>query len=216
MNKFQINITNQYHILRHFNYVDNQYIKNLIGKEYYYYSHNLQSFRGAEIDLKSIEDALKTKGSKFLKNIKLLETPRKLLILIKNEWDLLREKEITWQTNSLGRSFSFIINYSEAVGYKDLISIEDLTSAERKRINTFPRSNHEGEKSVLIKTISGVEKKLINTIEVGILDTMELPFYLITAYPGDLMPTLDFSHENQLQLEHDLSLDYWNTHVFIE
>ncbi|HEC65177.1 MAG TPA: hypothetical protein ENI23_07785 [bacterium] len=216
MKRIGLNTTNEYHILRHFDYVPNTYTKGLLGKEYFYYNYSDGSFQDGEIDQETIKEALETKGSKFLRGIKQLETPREVLDLVKKRFDLLKEDEITWEIGDSNRFFSFIIKYSEPVGYKDLISIDNLTAEQKKRVRTVPRSNHEGEKSNMVKTISGIEKEPIDTIEVGIQDSEKLPFYLVTAYPGDLTLTKDFPNNTQSKEEYAVSKKYWNSHAFIE
>lgn len=40
LDKVEINPTNEYHILRHYSYVDAPYIKTLIGKKYWFYDYS--------------------------------------------------------------------------------------------------------------------------------------------------------------------------------
>lgn len=77
LNRFEINPTCEFHILRHFSSVDTEYSNTLVGQEYFYYDHNQNKFIKSAISPEDIEIALKTKGTKFFQNIEGIETPKK-------------------------------------------------------------------------------------------------------------------------------------------
>lgn len=63
LDKFEINPTCEFRILRHFSSVDVEYSNTLVGQEYFYYDHNQNKFIKSVISPKDIENALKTKGT---------------------------------------------------------------------------------------------------------------------------------------------------------
>ena len=67
LEKFIINPTNEFHVLRHFRYVDDSYKKTLIGQPYWYYNYSLKKFVSSKISQVDVENALKTIGTKFEK-----------------------------------------------------------------------------------------------------------------------------------------------------
>jgi hypothetical protein len=182
----------------------------LVGKEYYYHNNETNRFETGIISLTDIKDALQTKGSKFFDNILGIEDPKKLLLIINKEF---KSKNKKWKTCSNGKYMGFLIEYFEPVGYKNLVSVNSLTSEEKKKIKKVARGQKEA--SIIIYEVSNIEMKKLNTIEVGVLDTEELPFLLVTAYPGDLTKTMDFPSKSQKEKEYKKSVKFWNEHVFV-
>jgi hypothetical protein len=216
MKKIELNPTNEYHLLRHFSNVSGDYIQGLIGQKYYYRDYQTCTYKQDQLNSKAIKEALATKGSKFFKNIKGIENPKQLLQLIQFHFDLIQKEEITWRKEHEEQSFCFIINYPIAVGYKNLISISDLTPTEQKEIKTVARSMNDGENNVMIKTVTGIKVAPIHTITVAVIDISELSFYLVTAYPGDGSPSPDFPNSKQSATDYQQSFEFWSNHVFVE
>lgn len=215
MKTLEINPTNEYHILRHFTDVSADYIKSLIGKEYYYFNNEHRHFHQGVIDAIAITEALETVGSKFTKNVKGIENPRELLNLMKVKFESYAEAEIEWKVKDEYRFFPFLLTHSEAVGFKNLVPIDGLTAEQKDRVKTMPRSAHAGEDTVMVKVVADVEMQPTNSIVAGVFDYEDLPFYQATAYPGDVMFTPDFPNASQSEEEYAASKHYWETHVFI-
>lgn len=183
--KVETNATNEFHILRHFNYVDPEYLTTLIGQNYFYYDYAKNQFVKSIISSEDINFALQTIGTKFFDNIKGIENPEKLLNLIKEELKLKIENEgVDWISQEKTRVATFSIQYNEKVGEKNIIPISSLSDQEKARVKKIPRSEHEGEKSLLINTITDIEKQSTDIISVEIVENNEFPFYFITAYPN--------------------------------
>lgn len=214
MKELTLNATNEFNLLRHYSKINEDYNKTLLGQEYFYHNHLTGHFEKGEITEEAIKNALETKNSKFSSNILGLSTPKELLSLIKNRFDSLSPEEVKWDVGSK-KFFTFLIEYSEPVGIKNLVPIESLTEEQRAQVKTVSRSNKVGETSIMIKTIEGIKGKPLKTIEVGIQDTEELPFYLVNAYPGDMEVTPGFPSDRQSKEDHEESVRYWDTHVFI-
>lgn len=87
--KFEINPTNKFHILRHFEFVEEDYKKTLINELYWYYDYSQEKFVASYISKDDIRHALETIGTKFYKNIPGIENPKKLLELIKEKFTAL-------------------------------------------------------------------------------------------------------------------------------
>jgi hypothetical protein len=215
MKQVEINPTNEYHILRHFKLVPQDYAARLIGKHYFYHNVNRNKFESGTITEENIEMAVKTTGSKFSNQIPGITTPIDILNLIKSEFIKIPIEKQVWRGDANKRFFSFLISTNYPVGVKNLINISELTAEERLRIRKVPRSRHVGEGTVMVNTIDNIPTRTLHTIEVGLIDTVELPFYFVTAFPGDLEEAPDFPNSEQSKSDYELSLDYWNNHVFV-
>lgn len=213
MKQLQINPTNEFNLLRHYSKINEDYSKTLLGQEYFFHNHSTGHFEKGIVTDEAITNALETKNSKFFNNIPGLNTPNELLNLIKDKFDSFKPEEIKWEGSK--KFFSFLIEYPEPVGIKNLIPIESLTDEEKTRVKTLPRSNKVGETGIMIKTIEGIEAKPLETIEIGLQDSEELTFYLVNAYPGDMEVTPGFPSDRQSKEEYEKSIEYWDTHVFI-
>ncbi len=212
LDKLQINATTEFHVLRHFSYVDPGYAKTLIGREYFYYDHNKGKFVKSIITLDDIQDALNTKGTKFFNDVKGIENPKKLLECIKAHLEeKIKQQEVGWIQKKNRRTSMFMIKYDQEVGWDSMVPISSLTKEEQERIKIIPRSEHEGDKSLEINTITGVEKKSTRFISVEIDETDALPFYSITAYPSEMGP--DFPNLEQDQEEYEYNKKYWDGYV---
>jgi len=66
----------------------------------------------------------------------------------------------------------------------------------------------QGENTVMIKTIFNVGAQQLTTIAIGILDSPQLLFYLVTAYPGSLEASADFPNARQSATEQAYSREY--------
>jgi len=211
MNNVEINPTNEFHLLRHFIDVSSEYRNSLIGKEYYRFNFKTQKFEKSFITPIDIDNALKTTGSKFYKNVKGIEDPQKLLKLIVSEFYKLNER--IWTDCENGKNLGFLFKYSQYVGERNLIHIKELTNEERKRVKKVPRGESESE--IMINVVSNVKVRRLDTIEVSLLDSPKLPSLFVTAYPGDLMPTEDFPNKLQKKENYKKSKEFWDNHVFI-
>lgn len=214
MEKFVVNPTCEFHILRHFTTIDARYAKTLTGKEYFFFDYNKNAYAKSVITPQDIQIALQTKGSKFSPNILGLKTPKEVLARVRLELEKkIRSKGIGWVEKEEYASAKFAFNNERAVGDKDVVAISTLTKAEKARVQKTPRSDDGSEKSVIMNTITGVRKSKINTVSVEIVKTDALPFYFVTAYPGVLGP--DFPHASQSKDEFAYNKKYWDNHVFL-
>lgn len=185
LEKFAINPTNEFHVLRHFKYVNDLYKKTLVNQEYWYYDFKQKKFISSKISQADIENALNTIASKFDKNIVGLENPKRLLKLIKNKFhELLLINKISWIDNSENKVAKFVFDYKYNVGQMSCLSIYNISEKDKERIKTIPRSNCIGENETIVNTISDVKLLPTKTINVEIVETKQLPFYTITAFPN--------------------------------
>lgn len=209
LDKFEINPTNEFHVLRHFSSVDSEYSKTLIGQEYFYYDYAKKQFVKSIISQKDIQSALQTMGTKFFQNIKGIENPKKLLNFIKEKLKLeIENKNISWTLQEKNKTASFTIRYNKKIGDKNLIPISDLSIQEKTRIKTMPRSEHKGEESLLINTITGVKIQSVDIIAVEIVQTDEFPFYFITSYPKSNQSGKEYK-------EYEDKQNFWDDYVFV-
>lgn len=184
LEKFIINSTNEFHILRHYEFVDNLYKETLINKPYWYYDYSQKKYILSHISQNDVKCALETIGTKFYKNIKGIENPKKLLELIKKEFvKLISKNKINWTLNGENRVAKFSINFDSAVGKINVLSINSLNNNDKKNIKSISRSKCMGENDVIVNTISGIELGSTNMIYVEIVETTQLPFYIMTAFP---------------------------------
>jgi|GEM_PF-3324879 len=184
LKKFIINPTNEFHILRHFKYIDDSYKKTLIGQPYWYYDYSQKKFISSNISQIDIENALKTIGTKFENNIIGIESPVKLLEIIKNRFHkLLSDNQISWIDNLEYRMTTFTFDYEFSVGRMNCLSRNTISKKDKERIKSVLRSKCTGESAVNVNTISDVELSSTKSIYVEIVETKQLPFYTITAFP---------------------------------
>lgn len=214
LDKFVVNPACELHILRHFRTIEPHYAKTLVGQEYYYFDYERNTYVKSVITPQDIQIALQTKGSKFYPNTLGLETPKKVLARVQSELKKkIRMVSVSWIEKETFASVKFSFDYERAVGDKDVIALSTLTKAEKAKVHKTSRSDHSSEKSVMINTVAGVRKSKINTVSVEIVKTDALPFYFVTAYPGELGP--DFPHSSQSNEEFADNKKYWDRHVFI-
>ena len=186
--KYIINPTNEFHILRHFKFVDDLYKETLIDHPYWYYDYSQKKFVSSKISQIDIESALTTIGTKFEKNITGIENPKKLLEIIKRKFqELLLANKIRWIDNLENRVATFTFDYIFHVGQMNCLPINNIREKDRERIKRISRSNCIGEKSIVVNTISEIELSSTKTIRVEIVDTKQLQFYTITAFPNCLI-----------------------------
>lgn len=184
LEKFSINPTNEFHILRHFEFVKDNYKKSLINKPYYYWNYSQEKYTTSYISENDIEYALETIGTKFHKNITNIENPKKLLELIRKRFiELNTKKEIKWTIERERGIFAFSFEYSFSVGAMNCLSLGNLSKRERKNIKSVFRSKCAGEDSIMVDIISGIKLQSTKMIYVEIVETNQLPFFAITAFP---------------------------------
>lgn len=189
LEKHTINPTNEFHVLRHFKFVDNSYKETLVGQSYWYYNYTQKKFLNSKISKVDIENALKTIGTKFEKNIVGIENPKKLLKLIEDSFrELLSIDKIRWTDCLEYKTTAFTFNYQFSVGQMNCLNIDNLSEKDKARIKRVSRSKCVGENEVVVNTISGVELSSTKSIHVEIVDTKQLPFYTITAFPDCSLP----------------------------
>ncbi|MFZ5391587.1 MAG: hypothetical protein ACOZAR_00120 [Patescibacteria group bacterium] len=184
-NKFAINPTNEFHILRHYKYVDELYKKTLIGQPYWYYDHSQKKFLHSKISQTDIENALQTIGTKFSESVIGIENPRNLLKIIKSSFQkLLSSNKIDWTDNIEHKSTAFAIDFQFHVGQMNCLNFDDISQKNKARIRRVPRSKCVGENKIFISTISDIKLSSTKTIHVEIVETKQLPFFVITAFPN--------------------------------
>jgi len=184
LKKFIINPTNEFHILRHYEFVDNSYKETLINKPYWYYDYFQKKYISSYISQNDVNYALETIGTKFYKNVKGIENPKKLLELIKNEFvKLISKNKIHWTLDGENKVTKFSINVDSAVGRINVLSIDSLSNGDKKNIKSISRSKCMGENGVVVNTVSGIKQGSTNMIYVEIIETKQLSFYMMTAFP---------------------------------
>lgn len=184
MKKYEINPTNEFHILRHFKFVKNQYKETLINQPYWYYDNTQKKFLYSRISKIDIENALKTISTKFEKNIAGIENPKKILEIIKSKFKELKlANKIRWIDNGENKTTIFSFDYILPVGQMSCLSIDNISKKDKLQIKRVFRSKCAGENKVIVNTISKMELSFTKTISVEMVKTRQLPFYVITAYP---------------------------------
>lgn len=179
-----VNPTNEFHILRHFKFVDDSYKETLVGQPYWYYDYAKKKFVYSKISKVDIENALKAIGTKFEKNIAGIENPKKLLKIIEKRFqELLLADKISWIEYLGYEAATYTFNYQFFVGQMNCLNIDNISEKDKARIKRVSRSKCVGEKECIINTISGIKLSSTKIIYVEIVKTKELPFYTITTFP---------------------------------
>ncbi|MFA5776509.1 MAG: hypothetical protein WC988_03085 [Patescibacteria group bacterium] len=206
--------TTEFHILRHYVSLPNEYKKSLIGQKYSYYDYKKQGFTESVISEEDVKEGLKTKGSKFSNNVAGIETPRTLLVQIRNQLKkLIGNDSLIWVDRGSYQTVAFTFNYDKEVGYLDLINIATLTEEEKAHIKKVPRGSSAGEDDIVIQTISGIIRKPTKSIAVELTKVAGRSYLSVTAYPGTLSP--DFPSLGQNTEEREYCKEFWDDRVFI-
>jgi hypothetical protein len=184
LGKFVINPTNEFHILRHFKYADDSYKKTLIGQPYWYYDYGKKKFISSKISQIDIENALKTIGAKFEKDIIGIESPKKLLEIIKDRFqELIVNNKICWIDSLEYKTTAFTFDYQFSVGQMNCLNRDSISEKDKARIKRVSRSKCAGENAVVVNTISDIKSSSTKSIHAEIVETKQLPFCTITAFP---------------------------------
>jgi hypothetical protein len=120
------------------------------------------------------------------------------------------EQNIHWPALWVDKIIPMVI---KAIQQNKHIILSLITPTSIEMARTFLSSFKEN--TVMVKVVSGVETKSINTLAVAIFDYTELPFYQVTSYPGDLLPSPEFPSDNQSAEKYAISKQYWDKHVFV-
>ncbi len=137
LEKFIINPTNEFHVLRHFKFVDNSYKETLVGQSYWYYDYAQKKFLNSKISKIDIDNALKTIGGKFEKNISGIESPKELLEIIKNRFqELLLDNKICWIDNIGYKTATFTFDYQFSVGKMNCLDRDNISEKDKVRIKS--------------------------------------------------------------------------------
>ncbi|MCK5084352.1 MAG: hypothetical protein KAQ64_01745 [Candidatus Pacebacteria bacterium] len=184
LDKFAINPTNEFHILRHFEFVDDSYKATLLNKPYWYYDYSQKKYISSYISQDDIEYALETIGTKFDKNITGIENPKKLLELIKEKFtQLILSNKVDWIPENEKGLFAFTFEFDFSVGKMNCLSVGNLSAGDKKNIKPTHRSRCIGESDVVVNTITGIKLQATKMIYVELVETGQLPFFAITSFP---------------------------------
>jgi hypothetical protein len=187
MKKLEINPTTEFHILRHFLSVSEEYKRTLIGKKYYFFDLNSNSFIQSKISSLDIEKALQTKGGKFELTLSMMKTPKDVLEFCKTKIGNLTS--LTWViVDNCLKSSCYITSLSE-IGPENIILKKNLSDDQLKKVKTFPRSLLPGEDKIMVQTIENYPTSTTKNIEVQLINTPDLPFIWVTAYPANNLKT---------------------------
>ena len=184
LDRFAINSTNEFHILRHFEFVDDFYKASLINKHYWFYDYLQKKYVSSHISRDDIEYALETIGTKFDKNITGIENPKKLLELIREKYtELIASNKVDWIPENERKLFVFTFEYNFTVGKMNCLSMVNLSAGDKKNIKPTPRSRCIGESDVIVNTITGIKLQATKMIYVEIVELEQLSFFAITSFP---------------------------------
>ncbi len=184
LEKHIINPTNEFHILRHFKFVDDAYKETLVNQEYWYYDYAQKKFVSSIISQIDIQNALETIGTKFDGNIVGIENPKKLLYIIKQHFEqLLSTTNIKWIDNSKDKTISFTFDYKSNIGEINCLAISKIPKEKRIAIKTASRSDCIGENEIMVNTVSGFKLSSTKTIYVELKRINQFKLFAVTAFP---------------------------------
>ena len=181
MKNIEINPTTEFHILRHFLKVSQEYKDSLIGKDHFYFDYSANTFKSSTISEEDVNSALVSFGGKFLEDLTGISSPTDILQLCKVEFNLRYPDRIS---SSETKHYNFEVTYSDNLGLQNFLEISKLTLEEKSKIQKIPRSKLVGEGSIIVNVLDS--DRLLNStkiIAVEVVDTPELPFLWVTAHP---------------------------------
>lgn len=180
----------QFHLLRHFSRVDDDYLETFLSNSGYTREEVLQQ--------------LELQGSRFLYSF----APNPLIL-----WDKIRSMIQTGQyeiTLYPGRKvYSFRFNkssYLEGIGLCFLASLDDLSDDQRKLARNKKRGEH------LIKVIPGIPP--IPTWIMHLVEVTGEENYISTIFPGTYAPPFP-DREKQTDAEFNENSKFWEGHAII-
>ena len=181
----------QFHLLRHFSSVDNDFYKTFHFKSGIKVSH--------------IKQQLELSGSKFFPHF--ASNPNELLKKIRK---MIKEEKFKYR--HLKNKFEITItfskkNYPQGIGTDNIIAYSKLTSAEKAKVVIKKRENTD---------VMLLKKSLVQptwSVQVILLkDDHEIN--IISVFPGKLCPPLP-NPETQVKKEFNANRRFWEKHVFI-
>lgn len=208
------NPTNEFHLLRHFMRTTKEYERTLLGQPYEYYDPETKVFKSSTLVEHDLAAAYQTTGTKFYPGVSGLETPRRLITLIRHELSKrVVRRDMHWIVSPHRQVLQLSLSCPEAVGDQDLVVIEDLPVASRERVQRVVRGGHAGERATMIQTVTGIAKQSTRNIAVEIQLVRGRSTAFLTAYPGELSPS--FPANGQDPEEYGYNKSFWDQRAFI-
>ena len=217
--KIDLSIDGELHLLRHFSTLSPAVMERLIGKKILNPDQTERT-----IDEEYIQNQLKTAGAKFSQGQSNLDDPEKLLVIAKK---LIQEHlgELTWLRKGKQKRFILRVELTpdlkrtlgldpeEPLGFGNLVEID-----EELKDKIYKKNRGQNEATDQI-TRNFVKIENVPTTDglvlvIQKLDDQENP-YLFSMHPGLLTPSFPnrmFQSEEEFEYNHS----FWSKHAFIE
>lgn len=204
--------TTEFHLLRHFSQVSEQYTQTLIGKEYAYYEGRKGELKKDIITRAKIEEALQIKGSNFYLQIYDFKNPLELIDSIKTKTKTkLKKTEIFWIAQKSREKSIYVLKYPYSIGKIGVVKIDNLEKKEQKKIKKELRGKVAGD-NLYVNVVKGVKASVTNQLVV-VLKKEKGIITVLTAYSGIVAP--DFPKNDQEKEEREYNRNWWKRHVFV-
>ena len=181
----------QFHLLRHFNRVDDDYLETFLSVSGY--------------SRLEVMEQLEIQGSRFLYSF----APNPLILWNKISSLIEGGKcEILLHPGRRVYSFHFERSqYPEGIGQCYLVSFDDLTEEEKELLKEEKRGDH------IVKVIGGIPP--VPTWEMHLIEITGEENYVATVFPGTYAPPFP-DRENQTEEEYSENSGFWEKHAIIE
>jgi len=188
--EFKFTAEEQFHILRHYTKVDEQYIQKLL--------------QVSEFSKEDIYNQLKIFGSKF--HYHFTTNPEHLNKIINQRISHGNHSLKQFGTRTI-YTFQYTSNeYHDGIGYCNIVSIEELSSEHREKIIEVPRGDE------MIRTITDIKPKPTWEFHMVVINDNES--LVSTVFPGTYAPPFP-NRKNQSELEYQNNVQFWNEYVLI-
>ncbi len=181
----------QFHLLRHFNRVDGDYLENFLKVSGY--------------SREEVREQLEIQGSRFLYSF----APNPLILWNKISALIERDKcEILLHPGREVYSFRFDKNsYPEGIGLCYLVSLDDFSGEDKELLREEKRGEHT------IKVIPGIPP--VPTWEMHLVWITGPEEYIATVFPGTYAPPFP-DREHQTESEYAKNSKFWEAYAIIK
>ncbi len=201
-------------LLRHYMSVPQAYLHSLLGQEYRTLDFAQEAMITKWVSTADVAHALETPGPKFYSNLGGLQTPRKLMELIRaRAMNAARTDELHWFDGEFAKKAYLTVKFPDPIGVSGIVPVQSLPEDVRATIVRRPRGKLAGE-DFLVNTIANYPEQPTNRIAAVIGWVKDDPApTLFDAYPGGLIP----DHPSDLQglEERAYNFCFWEKHAVI-
>ena len=209
----RIDYTAEFHLLRHFSKLPDDYRAELTQQSYQSTLRRGQKRISHPITQEKIDSAMETIASKFNQEIPDFATPRTLTqSMLSRAEEAASYGQMVWLQRKDGKRIYLTIELPYNTGTGGIISVNSLSKEQLLKINLQQRSNLRNNQFIYVLPLD--TKTSTNKVTVIIIQYKNDPTPSIaTIYPGELVPPAP--KHNQQPEEFSYNADFWRDKIFL-